>query len=231
VTEAATAAGPTLEAWIGGILTLMVLSFLYRDNPFYKIAEHILVGVSAAYIMVLGFWSTLWPNGIVKLSPAAARLVDPNAPTGQADLAVLIPMVLGLLMLCRLSTRWAWLSRWPAAFAIGTTAGYNLTRYLRTDFLNQLSASAQESLVVKEGGRWLVGASLDNILILTGTVCGLIYFTYSREHRGAFGRAARVGVWFLMVTFGAAFGYTVMARFALLIGRFHAVLGDWWGLL
>ena len=32
--------------------------------------------------------------------------------------------------------------------------------------------------------------------------------------------AARTGVYFLMIGFGAAFGYTVMSRMSLLIGRF-----------
>ena len=62
----------SLEVWIGAALTLMVLSFLWRDNPFYKFAEHLFVGVSAGYWMVVGFWSTLWPNAVVKLAPAAA---------------------------------------------------------------------------------------------------------------------------------------------------------------
>jgi hypothetical protein len=30
-----------------------------------------------------------------------------------------------------------------------------------------------------------------------------------------------------MVAFGAAFGYTVMARISLLIGRMQFLLGDW----
>jgi hypothetical protein len=88
----------SLEVWISAGLTLMVYSFLYRDNPLYKIAEHLLVGVSAAYFMALGFWTTLWPNAVIKLWPAAARVTNPEAEIVAPDLLVL-------------------------AFAIGTTAG------------------------------------------------------------------------------------------------------------
>jgi hypothetical protein len=35
-----------------------------------------------------------------------------------------------------------------------------------------------------------------------------------------------VGIWVLMVAFGASFGYTVMARISLLIGRVE-FLGRW----
>ncbi len=38
---------------------------------------------------------------------------------------------------------------------------------------------------------------------------------------------AKVGIWVLMITFGAAFGYTVMGRIALLAIRFEFLLDDW----
>jgi len=37
---------------------------------------------------------------------------------------------------------------------------------------------------------------------------------------------SRFGIYVLMVSFGAAFGYTVMARISLLTGRFEFLL-DW----
>jgi hypothetical protein len=59
-------------------------------------------------------------------------------------------------------------------------------------------------------------------------VTGLIYFYFSKEHRGAFGQTARIGIYFLMVTFGASFGYTVMSRMSLLIGRIDFLITEWW---
>ena len=35
--------------WCAALLTLFIFSFLYKDNPFYKFAEHLFVGVSAGY--------------------------------------------------------------------------------------------------------------------------------------------------------------------------------------
>jgi hypothetical protein len=221
----------SLEVWIASMLTLMVFSFLWRDNPLYKFAEHLFVGVSAAYFMVLAFWSTLWPNAVLKLVPAAVRVTQPGAEPGKVEPLAIVPVVLGLLMLCRLWPRLAWLSRWPTAFAIGTTAGYNLTRYLRTDFLNQISNTVQDGIVVQQAGRVAWGGTLDQLLILAGTVCGLVHFTYSRRHRGFYGGLARIGVAFMMVTFGASFGYAVMGRVAVLVSRLQELLGGWLGLL
>ena len=58
----------TLCIWIAAFFTLFILSYLYKDNPLYKIAESVVVGVSAAYWMVVGFWTTIVPNLLGKLS-------------------------------------------------------------------------------------------------------------------------------------------------------------------
>ena len=59
----------TIGIWVAALCTLFVMSFAYRDNPFYKVAEATFVGVSAAYWMVVGFWTTVIPNLIGKLFP------------------------------------------------------------------------------------------------------------------------------------------------------------------
>ncbi|KPJ65820.1 hypothetical protein AMJ44_09350, partial [candidate division WOR-1 bacterium DG_54_3] len=76
-----------------------------------------------------------------------------------------------------------------------------------------------------------LNASIGNIIIVVGTFCGLIYFFFSKEHKGVFGGAAKVGIWFIMITFGASFGYTVMSRMSLLIARMDFLVGTWLGLL
>jgi hypothetical protein len=67
--------------------------------------------------------------------------------------------------------------------------------------------------------------------VAVGTFSGLVYFFFSKEHKGVFGGTAKVGIFFLMVTFGASFGYTVMSRMSLLIGRIDFLFGDWLGLI
>jgi hypothetical protein len=222
----------SLEVWIGAALTLMVLSFLWRDNPFYKFAEHLFVGVSAGYWMVVGFWSTLWPNAVVKLAPAAARVTDPAAPLPEREPLVIIPLLLGCLMLLRLWPRLAWLARWPTAFAVGTTLGYNLVRSLRSNFLAQIHATVAPGLLVRDtAGAVDWAASADQWVLLAGTVCALAYFTYTRGGRGVRGRVARAGLMVLMVAFGASFAYAVMGRIAVLVSRLQFLLHDWLGVV
>jgi len=209
----------SLGMWIGGLLTLMILSFLYRDNPFYKFAEHLFVGVSAAYWMVVGFWTTLVPNLIARLWPSHMGGVLPAATTNKPDLMYVIPLIFGLLMLARLSPKASWLSRWAMAFVIGFAAGTNFTRYLQSDFVSQIHSSIEPLYTPGMSVMGTIGDVFSKLVIFAGLLGALIYFYFSKEHKGAFGRVARFGIWVLMAAFGATFGYTVMARISLLTGR------------
>ena len=64
------------------------------------------------------------------------------------------------------------------------------------------------------------------MIMIIGVLAVLVYFYFSIEHRGAVGAVSRLGVWYLMLGFGAAFGYTVMGRVSLLIGRMNFLFID-----
>lgn len=216
--------------WLGAILTLCIFSFLYKDNPFYKFAEHLFVGVSAAYWMVQGIWNTLVPNLIAKIHPPLVKKILPAVAEKPAEYQYLIAAVFGILLLMRLLPRGGWISRWALAFIVGTTAGLNLVGYLKSDFLGQIQSSIIP-LVGVENGNLDWGITIGNLVIFLGVFCGLIYFFFSKEHKGAFGTASKIGIYILMITFGAGFGYTVMARISLLLGRMQFLFVDWLGIM
>jgi hypothetical protein len=217
----------TLQLWIAALLTLMIFSFLYRDNAFYKFAEHLFVGVSAAYWMVQGFWNEIVPNLLAKLFPNQMANIIEAARGSHVESHYAIAGILGIILLTRLIPPIAWLSRWAMAFIIGYTAGTNLTRYLSSDFITQVQATMSRPLITGAGTNWFDTLMLNfsNLVIVGGVLCGLIYFFFSKEHTGVFGKMSRVGIWVLMVAFGASFGYTVMARISLLIGRIEFLRG------
>ena len=97
--------GPWLELWIGALLTLMILSFLYRDNPFYRFAEHLFVGVSAAYWMVQAFWNTLIPNLFGKLYPPMVEFAVPALKDNPPQESRLIPLAFGTAITVTLLAR------------------------------------------------------------------------------------------------------------------------------
>ena len=192
---------------IAGVLTLAILSFLYRDNPIYKMAEYLLIGVSIGYILVI-----TWTNTLMDL------LFEPLVL--DLNMWLLIPLVLGLLMWGRFTGKTSWLSRIPIAFMIGSGAGVAIPAMLYGRTLKQMSATVVP--LVSASGM----PNLSGIVVIIGLLTTLSYFYFSREHKGAFGASAKVGTFFLMVFFGTTFGYTVMSRMSTFIGRMEFLLTD-----
>ncbi|WP_166823818.1 hypothetical protein [Thalassoroseus pseudoceratinae] len=218
----------TVGIWVAAMMTLCIFSFLYGDNPFYKFAEAIVVGVSAAYWMVVGFWTTIVPNLLGKLFPGWIQswAMPGISPVRQSeDWLYIVPLILGIMLLMRLSPKGNWIARWPLALIIGATAGLRLIGFIQADFLNQVRISIVPLVVIGEEIQW--GPTIANVVMLLSVLSCLVYFFFSIEHKGVVGKVARVGIWVLMITFGAAFGFTVMGRIALLAIRFEFLFDDW----
>jgi hypothetical protein len=179
---------------IAAILTLFIFSFLYKDNPFYKFAEYLLVGISVGYFIVISIKTTVVPK-------------------------LLIPGILGFFMFLRFLPKLAWLSRISMALIIGAGAGVSIPAMMQAQIFAQMKASM---------GSY---ASINNIIVALAVITTLSYFFFSREHKGALGTSAKIGVFFMMLFFGATFGYTVMSRVTLLIGRAQFLLGDFLGII
>jgi len=198
--------------WIAAGLTLCIFSFLYKDNPFYKFAEHLYVGSSAAYMLVYIYFFSIKPMLIDKFI----------AETGIARWILIIPTFLGIAMILRLIPQIGWVSRWAIAFTVGIGAGIGITTGIHGYVLPQVKATFLPLIVQ---GSFL--QSINNVILIIGTLTTILYFYFSKEHKGAFVVPIRVGMAFIMISFGASFGYTVMARLSLLIGRIYFLLHDW----
>ena len=197
--------------WCVVLLTLSIFSYLYGDNPFYKAAEHIFVGVSAGYIFTITFWDTIWPNLFGRLFPSYVQAGF------EFEIIYIIPLILGLFMLCRLSKKYSWLSRISIAYIVGMAAGLKLYVFLNSNLLTQIKTST----IDLSGSYYNI---VNEIIILVGVICGLVYFFFSKEHTGVVGKVSRIGIYFLMIKFGASFGFAVMGRISLLIGRFEELI-------
>jgi len=197
--------------WLGAYFTFSIFSFLYKDNPFYKLAEQIFVGLSAGYWFIYTIYNILIPNLFGKL------IADFSG-----NLILLIPAILGILMLMRIVPKMEWLSRYPIALVIGTSTGISMLRYMKSDVLSQLTATMINPFTMPT-----LNEKIGSIILIVGTICVIMYFYFSRKQEGVLGITSKAGIWFLMISFGASFGYTVMARISLLIGRLQFLLGDW----
>jgi hypothetical protein len=215
-------------------VTLATFSFLYKDNPFYKIAEHLVVGVAAGYFVII-----LWHNGLVP--NLFQRLADGNWYLFWLDSSMwwyVVPAVLGALMWTRFSKKYSWVSRWPMGLYIGISTGLAIPLEMSNRVSKQLYATMVIDLAGNDhaagwwdyfwGGSLLnINSGLSQVLIFVGAVAALIYFFFSKAHTGAFGKMATFGIWILMIGFGASFGFTVMARISLFINRLQFIDQEW----
>jgi len=206
-------------------LTLIMYSFLYRDNPLFKVAENLYVGVAMGYEAILVWRQALRPQVVDPLF----RPVSWHAFWYELAWRT-VPIVLGLLLLTRLSKKHGWMSRYSYALFIGWAAGLAIFTETDSKILTQLQATLAPLQQGISDGPWfthIVMPILGTIALLAGTVTVLFYFFFSVKHERSAGAISRVGIWFLMVAFGAMFGYTVMGRLALLIDRLDFLMADW----
>ena len=234
-----------LGAWSIVFFTICIFSYLFGDNPFYKVAEHIFVGVSAGYIAVYTFWSTIWPNLFGRLWPASQTsdsilmkmwyavygifsfivgfVNESIFPKGGVDsgfelnITYVVPLILGIFMILRLVPSLSWLARFSIAYIVGMISGLKLYSFLNSNILMQV----KDLGINTEASSWII---FNQLLIIIGVVAGLIYFFFSMEHKGFIGKVSKIGIFYLMIKFGASFGFAVMGRISLLIGRFEELI-------
>lgn len=202
-----------LTTTITALLTLIVFSFLYGDNPFYKFAERLLVGLAIGYSLVIAWSSTI-------MDRVYYPLMENN------EWWMIFPALLGLLMFSRFSRRYGWLSGIPLAAMIGAGAGAALPAMLEARILKQISSAVGSIAGTSDAFGYFSAA-----VFLIGFLSTLSYFYFGRERRGALSISANIGTYFLMTFFGATIGYTVMSRMSILIGRLDFLLSDWLGLI
>lgn len=199
---------------VAAFLTLSIFSFLYKDNPFYKFAEHLLVGVSAGYWVLILYYTAFVPKVLQTIQAGQWWYI--------------FPTILGLLMWTRLVRGWTWISRYPLAIYIGVTSGVAITLEMKAKVIEQLYGSI-DLVTQMHSVNASTALTINNLIILIGVFTALVYFFFSKEHKGVTGFMAQIGIAVLMIGFGASFGFTVMARVSLLIQRLQFLMYDWLG--
>ncbi|MFO7810864.1 MAG: hypothetical protein R6V47_05790 [Candidatus Delongbacteria bacterium] len=193
------------STWMPVIATLMIMSFLYRDNPLFKIGENMFIGISLGY-----FWLLLWDINVKPFFVMPVR--DMFVEFHLTDLTIIFWFLLASTMLFRFSRKKAWVANYYFGFIFGYMAGMQIPIQVQ----NILLQSTNLMVDIDQGSfyettKWFV--------LVFGTFSALMYFFFSKPHTGLLGKTARTGIVIMMVFFGAAFGSTVMGRVSLFIDR------------
>jgi hypothetical protein len=199
--------------WLAALLTLCIFSFLYKENPFYRFAEHLFTGMAVGFT-VAQYWHVLIPSYIIQ-----NIFVARNWP-------MLIPLAVGMLYLFRFVPKLSYLMLIPIALSLGYGSGVGLPLDIEASIIKQIQGTMLHPGMLQKVFDPYNGLIV-SVVILVGVICTISYFFFSREHKGALRVSAHIGIWFVMIGFGASFGYTVMARVSLLIGRIQFLLTDW----
>lgn len=206
------------EVWLAVGFTLMIYSFLYKDNPLFKLGEYMYVGLSAGYALCGDWFQIVWPDLVKPLYGsiiyAFGGNTDPELSVYK-NLWLFIPLILGIFMLTRFSRKINWLSRYTFAFIMGYTSGVAIPYAISANLFKQIAPVLKPFI----GPEIPITQVINALIVIIGVIAVLVYFFFSVEHKGPIKTVARVGIFYMMVAFGAAFGYTVMARESLAIGR------------
>jgi len=218
-----------IENWwklAGALCTIAILTFVYKDNILFKIAESIMIGVAAGYMLVTLYFQTLHTDLVL-------RLIYDKDPW---KWLLLIPAFLGVLLALRLFPKVSWLSRFPLAILVGVGVGQGLPVTLQASVLEQIRGNVIIDFTGELSrafiGDWAAFSLFTaHIVVVAGSLCALIYFYFSKPHTGLFGGLAKFGIMILMIGFGASFGFTIQGRIALFADRVLFILRDWTGII
>lgn len=213
-------------AAVGFVFTLLIFSYIIGDNPLFRLAIHIFVGVAAGYAVVITYDNMLKPQLI---SPLLFGSIDER-------LLILIPLLLCVLMIARLSPRLAKLGNPALAYLVGVggaaaisgaVIGTIFPQVLVSVNVLDLSSLRPESILRSSQLSFLINGGL----ILLGTLTTLIYFHFGArlstgqtlQRAGMIEALGAIGQGFIAVTFGLLFAGVYMAALTAFIERVHAI--------
>ncbi len=208
---------------IAFLFTLMIFSYLIGDNPLFRIAIYIFIGVSAGYVAVVAWWQVLWPDLLVPLlsGTSAQRAI------------LLVPLVLSGLLLMKAWPSVTRLGMPSMGLLVGVGSAVALGGAVVGTILPQVNATIGGFSPSKFTS---LEAPFDALIILAGVIATLVYFHFSARTtaEGAVRRfqaveiVAFVGSIFVALTLGVLFAGVYSAALTALVERLH-FLGSFFG--
>jgi hypothetical protein len=206
---------------IAFFLTILVLSYALGDNPLFRIATYLFIGVSAGYIAVLIIYQVL-----------LTKLVSPilYAPIEQ-KLLTLIPLLLSALLIFKLFPRVSRLGNVPMALLVGVGAAVAIGGAISGTLFGQIEGAINSFDLSQNSGDGFAQIAGGTVLLL-GSVSSLAYFHFGVRNQSESNTSrprlieiiARIGQVFITITLGALFAGVLSAGLTALIERIDSIL-------
>jgi hypothetical protein len=209
------------------LLTLAILSYLAADNPVYRVAAHLFVGVSAGYAAVLAWHTIIAPHllGLVRLGSGGD--LGAVVLTAMASVIGTLGGALLLLKAVRVAPR---LGSLVVAAMVGVGAAVAVGGAITGTLIPQTGA-AFVSLLPFEAGDRFFELVVEGLFTVVGALATLGFFWYggraepgSPVQRAPLARpVAAVGQVFIAITFGVVFAGALAASIAIFAERLGAI--------
>ena len=216
-----------ISAGISFIITLLILSYLVGDNPLFRAAVYIFVGVAAGYVAAVAVNEIIVP---LLIQPIAAGTVFANPGLGAS---LVVPLIGSALLLFKISPRLSHLGQLPMAYLVGVGAAVTIGGALLGTLLPQISATFDnfDVRLAVERNTNVAFMILNGIVVLIGVIGTLAYFHFgaSQKADGSVHRNVVVNVlsWvgrvYIAITFGVLFAGVYMAALTALIERMDSI--------
>lgn len=222
-----------IGTFVGFIFTVAVLSYILGDNAIFRLSIYIFIGVASGLAAVVAWYNVIWP-----------QLISPIVfGDNNARLFAIVPLLLSSLLVLKVSPRLARFGNPAVAYLLGvgvaSALGGALTGTLFPQFWSSINLFSADWLFQSGPQGYALGFSegsavwqfMKGGLILLGTVTTLVYFHYgarpgvlSEPQRGRFIEAlAKIGQYFIAITFGAIFAGVYAAAMTALIERLGSI--------
>jgi hypothetical protein len=157
------------------LLTLMVFSYLVGDNPLYRIAIHLFVGVAAGYTAVVLIQSLILPRLVFGAVNAVSNVMSDPLPL----LRVAVPILLSVMLTLKLGAGVAHFGNMAMAFVVGVGAAVAVGGAISGTLFPQVQATWINPL--RGEGLTLILNLINGGVIIVGTILTLMYFFYSAQ--------------------------------------------------
>jgi len=214
---------------LGFVFTLFIFSYILGDNPLFRLALHIFIGVAAGYAVVIAWYNVIWPQLLLPFVNGSAS----------ERLFLLIPLLLSGLLLMRISPRLAGWGSPVIAYLVGVGVATAIGGAVLGTLLPQVQASINlfDRTASTQNGGNLVLYLMDASIILVATLSTLIFFHFgvkSRSVQVTQGQAATrgavieglawIGQIFISITFGVIFAGVYTAALTALVERLYSAV-------
>lgn len=208
-----------ISAVVSFLITVLILSYLVGDNPLFRAAIYVFVGVSAGYVTAVAWNQVIMP---LLLRPIMSGEIFSDFVQA---LLLAFPLLGSALLLTKASPRLSHLGQLPVAYLAGVGAAVTIGGATLGTLFPQITATFNnfDSPTAFE--------FLNGGLILVGVVGTLAYFHFGARQKddGAVTRNTFVNIltWigrvYIAITFGVLFAGVYMAALTALIERMDSM--------